>query len=584
LANYKPLGVPFDRTFRNDLNANFMTIDAVAAAAELKATNAEADSAEAKSLASQANTTSDSVQTQINNIVIDSGTSDAEVLQARGEYSVLNERLGATDTQLSGKAEQAKVQNFNLMSQSPKPTKSGITTNSPKLAIKTGTDAFMVIQNMGKGYVAHTLDSNGGTTEVSHGVNWELLRLKKSQHVSDAYLAYSTFQNVVGTLTESSPGTKTADIIDTNLTDYNSAKAESSSHKSSKAGDIGLSLYHIASSSAPSSVDFIIKTGRARKANAMIYGNTSGSTDVDILVNDQVVVKGINTKAFRSYGDSPGRNLIGIVEFDIPVLTTQTPRDIKITLRNNSLTDRLYFLGINFVKVKDYKGEYVDFYKILPNVLKWVDASGASDYAIREKDGLWAGSYHGGETRESGTIPWRIPTSTFIRSSADIGLSNFTDITLNDWCVLDDLTISQRTNLINKAKMLSNWNFDVDGTFNMSFGLYDNTMNIDLMYTSLTCTHVDFLYITYPKTFQVVDGIGNEFDIVEGKVTQRSASRGAELTVRFTKFNDFLSDKRVTVNSNSSYNKLYYSPISQISGGVVVPNLSFEKSLDFQVD
>jgi lysophospholipase L1-like esterase len=117
LANYKPLGVPFDRTFRNDLNANFMTIDAVAAAADLKATKAEADSAKAVAdsssavvKANEANAKSDDTLQQLNNIVINNGESDAEVLQARGTYPVLNERLSVADK----KDKKNKIEHYNV--------------------------------------------------------------------------------------------------------------------------------------------------------------------------------------------------------------------------------------------------------------------------------------------------------------------------------------------------------------------------------------------------------------------------------------------------------------------------------------
>lgn len=73
--------------------------------------DAKADSAidtanNAVDTATLANTKSDETQLQLNNIVINNGQSDAEVLQARGTYSVLNERLEATDTHLTDLTQQ----------------------------------------------------------------------------------------------------------------------------------------------------------------------------------------------------------------------------------------------------------------------------------------------------------------------------------------------------------------------------------------------------------------------------------------------------------------------------------------------
>lgn len=86
MANIKTIGIGFDRTFRNDLNGNFQALNG-----ETKA-----------------------VQQQINNIVIESGTSDAEVLQARGESATLNDRLTGVDAQLAEKATKGEIVSADL--------------------------------------------------------------------------------------------------------------------------------------------------------------------------------------------------------------------------------------------------------------------------------------------------------------------------------------------------------------------------------------------------------------------------------------------------------------------------------------
>jgi hypothetical protein len=65
------------------------------------ANEAKAEVSSAVQTANEANAKSDDTQQQLNNIVINNGESDAEVLQARGTYPVLNERLQATDEQLA---------------------------------------------------------------------------------------------------------------------------------------------------------------------------------------------------------------------------------------------------------------------------------------------------------------------------------------------------------------------------------------------------------------------------------------------------------------------------------------------------
>jgi peptidoglycan/xylan/chitin deacetylase (PgdA/CDA1 family) len=78
-----------------------------------KANSADTKADSAISTANQANTKSDDTQQQLNNIVINNGESDAEVLQARGTYSVLNERLSATDDNLLTKADKSEITDVN---------------------------------------------------------------------------------------------------------------------------------------------------------------------------------------------------------------------------------------------------------------------------------------------------------------------------------------------------------------------------------------------------------------------------------------------------------------------------------------
>jgi len=474
----------------------------------------------------------------------------------------------------------ANIKNFNLIAQSSKPSKQGISSCSPKLAIKQDDDAFYIVQKANKGYVGYTFDTLNGTDVDSYGVNWELVRIKKVQHLADAYVAFTTYQNVIGTLVTSIEGTQEANALEQLLCNYDSVKAESATNKSNKSGNIGLELYYISDNSNPSSVDWVIIAGKNKKANIVLYGNATSSQDVDILVNGIVVKKEINTRMFYTQSNNPC-----IIEFEIPTAISQlTNKDITITIRNNSLSERLYFSCVNFINLENYNGEHVDTYKTLANTLKFISANGASDYAIKEWMGDYCGSYHGGETRDIGRINWKNSTSPLIRNHNDTSLYNFSEITNNDWCVLSNLTMFQQTNLINKAKIISEFNFDTDGSLDMSFGFYENTINIEVFYTALTATNLDFKYLTYPISKQIADLSGEtEFEIVEGKITQRSASRNAEMTIRFTKFNDYLYDRKAFINATASYFKFYYGAISTIAGGSTIPNLNFSKSLDFHI-
>ncbi|MGD7047680.1 SGNH/GDSL hydrolase family protein [Rossellomorea marisflavi] len=135
MANYKPLGVSFDRTFRNDLNENFRRLDTV----------------------------SRSVQTQVNNLVLASGTSNAEVVQARGEYPVLNQRLDESEFQLEKKRDKDdRIQGTEL------DTSSDITkvriVNLADEVIRAMTGNAQVSPTIGNSAVVREKLANGAVT------------------------------------------------------------------------------------------------------------------------------------------------------------------------------------------------------------------------------------------------------------------------------------------------------------------------------------------------------------------------------------------------------------------------------------
>jgi lysophospholipase L1-like esterase len=66
-----------------------------------KSATAETNSVSAVNTSNAANTTSNGTQTQLNNIIIASGTSDAETIQARGTFPILNDRFNSVETSLA---------------------------------------------------------------------------------------------------------------------------------------------------------------------------------------------------------------------------------------------------------------------------------------------------------------------------------------------------------------------------------------------------------------------------------------------------------------------------------------------------
>ena len=128
MANYKPIGVPFDRTFRNDLNENFKTLDGVASAAKAdtgaakqaadsaaqSAQKAQAEATSAKQASELAVSKADETQSQLDDIIIESGTSDAEVVQARGGEELLYKRLEKSDMELLENKRYVELKGVNV--------------------------------------------------------------------------------------------------------------------------------------------------------------------------------------------------------------------------------------------------------------------------------------------------------------------------------------------------------------------------------------------------------------------------------------------------------------------------------------
>lgn len=135
MANYKPLGTKFDRTFRNDLNENFTTLDGVASGAKV-------DSATALTTANAAKTASDNTQAQLDQVVIE-GDSSVEAAQARVKadgttFTTLKDRLNDSDAQLAETMQNKKQVDFvDLLSR--------LSSLNPKMNVYIKYDAWREI-------------------------------------------------------------------------------------------------------------------------------------------------------------------------------------------------------------------------------------------------------------------------------------------------------------------------------------------------------------------------------------------------------------------------------------------------------
>ena len=491
------------------------------------------------------------------------------------EHATLGQRLDETTAQLAQ----------NVQSIAMPENISTIKTKTPKLVIVgENNDELDIVQWNGVNYILYGLDSREGTSNVSVGENWDLIRLNKAIMANDVYVAKTQFDesSVVGTLGT----TYESDLRNTieNYSVYTHPDEVQADFLSSSGDGKGVAVRRI-SGSSPSQVSWDVQIGTNRKCNMLLFGTTTSSTDVDILVNGEVVAN-VDTTKFAI-----GTNLTyKVLEFEIPT-RVNISTSVKVTLRNND-TSGAYanFSCLNYMKLKDYDGRDIDFYKVFTTSRKWIDHAGSSDYAIFDKDlQQWCGSYHGGETRVSAQMTWASGSSWQPTVAWDTGrytMRNKSDIPIG-WYITPQLKLRQLTNINNKGRMLSIFDFDTDGTLQMNFSFFDGSIVAETFYTALATTHVGFNMVEYPRYENIpTDGSNVYLRNSEGYVIQRNSAKGLSLGSRFTLFGDrYIPNKLKTAgwiyNDANYYKKLYYGYADGYADGVLIESLQFRKSLDF---
>ena len=465
------------------------------------------------------------------------------------------------------------------------PEKRGVKTNRPKLVIvKESNNEIMVVQYNGSKYVVYTLNSAPGTTTESIGSNWDLIRIKKVIMANNAYVAKKNYNadSVVGTVdTLYTPSHR--NIFENYMVP--SHPDEIAADFLSSTGDgYGIPVHGLVRANAVSSVSYDVRIGSGRKCNVVLFGSENSSPSVDILVNGEVI-KTVDTSKLAI-----GSNLtFKVIEFEIPSrVNFATP--VNVTIRNNNTENKkAYFGGLNFMYLKDYEGEDIDFYKVFTTNQEWINHSGASDYAIFDHDlQKWCGSYHGGEiaisqrmTFASGT-EWVAPNDY---QNGRYAMRNKSSVPTG-WYVLPSFKIQQLTNINNKGKMLSIFDFDVDGTMQMDFSFYDGSIIAENFFTALTSTSADMNFVRYP-TYEPLptDQINVHLKGREGSVIQYNSNKGLSLGIRYTLFGGRFNppDKQFgwIYNHPTIYKKFYYGLVQDNTDGVLVNNLQFRKALDF---
>ena len=451
------------------------------------------------------------------------------------------------------------ITNINLMPQGALPSKQSISTCSKKLALKASDDVYKIIQATNKGYVAYTFKKGiGDSGSSSVGGNYDLLRLQLSEQVNECFLWFEP-NILTGSVTTAVAPSILNSVEKVLVTDITTNSINNIT---------GLSLYDLAPSS---SITFEMITRKNNNANILYLSNINRSDNVEISIND-VVVKTINSNKGYDGG------FYNCEEFNVPSnANASDPFTVKI---ENKGTNKFSFVGLNFSTLKEFDGKEVNSFKAYKKDKVFINAVGSSDYAIRDKDLYkWCGSYHGGEIAEQQKITWN-PTNKHGEDfwNKETHLAN---IPVGRFTVVDDLRIVQKTKINNKATMTSIFDFNVDGTINMNFGLTDNTIKATDIYTALTCTSPNFTFITYPNIMGINQNADTTLQIQNGYIEQYSKDYDMKLGIRYNIFNNEYNTKGHYITHNNTYAKFYYGPVTGYDDGVVIPNLTFSKALDF---
>ena len=132
--------------------------------------------------------------------------------------------------------------------------------------------------------------------------------------------------------------------------------------------------------------------------------------------------------------------------------------------------------------------------------------------------------------------------------------------------------------------MLSIFDFNVNGTVNMSFSLYDNVINASDIYTQMVCTDPNFKSLIYPELKSITIDSETSFNNVIGKVVQKNGTTNDKLTIRHDVFTNTYNTKGSFIVNDSSNSKVYYGVVAAFTDGVNIPHLNFNKAIDFEIN
>lgn len=461
------------------------------------------------------------------------------------------------------------VSSFDKYPQGSKPTKDGVHTNSYKLLRKFDDDTLDTFQVSGKHIIKTRWKRNvGASGHDDYGGPHESIRLIQAQNFEQGYVYRSIASPVEGSYAKVTIPPAVYTTVETAVLGTFSHKKDTYTI-SSKSGQVGLGAYEIAPNT---SVTVSLPLSKLPYANLLYYTTPTSSDSVELSWNDSVL------DTFDPSGTIyPSGNYAAIRQFEVPRVGVNGGT-INLKIANKSATKKFYVCALNYSALADYTGLAISDYKFIGSDLAMpMNHIGASGYAmVTAPDGKILGEYHGGEVSEENSITW------------DEGYTDFDSITKGAYSLVREAKMTQHLNQADgRATMLTEWDWNVDGTVTMNFSWENKDIKVSTFYTALNCTNTAFNVIDYPVHREF--NLSNPSDklipipIIDGKVRQADPKSQQWIDLRFSKFNTAHNERGSVLYDGVAYRKYYYGAVylPHVSDAVYVPLITFSKSIDF---
>lgn len=430
-----------------------------------------------------------------------------------------------------------------------------------------------IIQKTKGGYLMYELDkSNGDTSSNSVGLVWDLIRIKKIQKSLHAYVAKNDYDNSTGDLTTLTDESNLANIFEVLLFSNGLAIPISESKKYNK----GLKVYGMSPSAT---ITYNMKTTQNNKGNILFYCTPGSSKKVNIYINNNLIKENLDLSKYALTGNNPF-----LYEFEIPMASSL--KDYTIKIENADETRTAYISCVNYYELKDYNGQYIDSFKTLLVNEFFINANGASDYAIKDVElDKWCGSFHGGETATSQKILIPYPNNQVVQYWANnYRFAEINSINNDMFFLTPTFIIEQVTNINNKGNMFSNFNFDNDGLLDMNFDFYNGNIKSNQFYTALTCNDKSFDIVKNPNNIVLPENDRTYLKNNNGLVMFRGNITNSKLNIYYSKFNNnYIEElfKNGWVENVQYYNKFYFGVIDEVNNeGTIINNIQFRKIIE----